>query len=89
MELRVLHIIPYESSRKRMSMIVEMPDGSIRLYCKVRDEEYESNDRVLIVSCWSYMIHQQITLVLWNQLLVKLDHGLKKLSVQWYLDTRC
>lgn len=39
MELRVLHIIPYESSRKRMSVIVEMPDGSIRLYCKVRDEK--------------------------------------------------
>ena len=36
MEIRVLHIIPYESSRKRMSMIVEMPSGEILLLCKVR-----------------------------------------------------
>ena len=37
MELRVLHVIPYESSRKRMSMVVQMPDGSILLYCKGAD----------------------------------------------------
>ena len=36
-ELRVLHVIPYESSRKRMSMVVQMPDGSIVLYCKGAD----------------------------------------------------
>lgn len=36
-ELRVLHVIPYESSRKRMSMVVQMPDGSILLYCKGAD----------------------------------------------------
>ena len=36
-ELRVLHIIPYESSRKRMSIVVQMPDGSIALYCKGAD----------------------------------------------------
>ena len=35
MEIHVLHIIPYESSRKRMSMIVEMPNGEILLLCKV------------------------------------------------------
>ena len=34
-ELRILHVIPYESSRKRMSVIVQMPDGSICLYVKV------------------------------------------------------
>lgn len=33
--LRVLHVIPYESSRKRMSMIVQFEDGSIYLYAKV------------------------------------------------------
>ena len=33
--VRVLHIIPYESSRKRMSIIVELPNGSIVLFCKV------------------------------------------------------
>ena len=36
-ELRVLHVIPYESSRKRMSIVVQMPDGSIVLYCKGAD----------------------------------------------------
>ena len=34
-ELRILHVIPYESSRKRMSVIVQMPDGSICVYGKV------------------------------------------------------
>ena len=34
-DVRVLHIIPYESSRKRMSIIVELPNGSIVLFCKV------------------------------------------------------
>ena len=34
-ELRILHVIPYESSRKRMSVIVQMPDGSICVYVKV------------------------------------------------------
>ena len=33
--LQVLHVIPYESSRKRMSIIVQFPDGSIYLYTKV------------------------------------------------------
>ena len=33
--LQVLHVIPYESSRKRMSIIVQFPDGSIYLYSKV------------------------------------------------------
>ena len=37
MEVRVLHVIPYESSRKRMSMIVELPDGRLVLFCKVRE----------------------------------------------------
>ena len=37
MEVRVLHVIPYESSRKRMSMIVELPDGHLVLFCKVRE----------------------------------------------------
>ena len=35
MELRILYVIPYESSRKRMSVIVQMPDGSICVYVKV------------------------------------------------------
>ena len=34
-EVRVLHVIPYESSRKRMSVIVQLMDGSIYLYSKV------------------------------------------------------
>ena len=34
-DIRVLHIIPYESSRKRMSMIAQLPDGSIYLFSKV------------------------------------------------------
>ena len=37
LEVRVLHVIPYESSRKRMSMIVELPDGHLVLFCKVRE----------------------------------------------------
>lgn len=37
-EVRVLHVIPYESSRKRMSVIVQMPDNSICIYVKVRVE---------------------------------------------------
>lgn len=35
-EVRILHIIPYESSRKRMSVIVELPNGSLVLFCKVK-----------------------------------------------------
>ena len=35
MALRILYVIPYESSRKRMSVIVQMPDGSICVYVKV------------------------------------------------------
>ena len=38
MEVRVVHVIPYESSRKRMSMIVELPDGRLVLFCKVSEE---------------------------------------------------
>ena len=34
-EVRVLHVIPYESSRKRMSVIVQLMNGSIYLYSKV------------------------------------------------------
>lgn len=34
-QIRVLHVIPYESSRKRMSVIVQLMDGSIYLYSKV------------------------------------------------------
>ena len=34
-QIRVLHVIPYESSRKRMSMIVQFEDGSIYLFSKV------------------------------------------------------
>ena len=34
-EVRILQVIPYESSRKRMSVIVEMPDGSINVFIKV------------------------------------------------------
>ena len=34
-ELRILHVIPYESSRKRMSVIVQMPDGSLLVFAKV------------------------------------------------------
>ena len=35
LEMRVLYVIPYESSRKRMSIIVQMPDDSICIYVKV------------------------------------------------------
>ena len=35
MEIRILYIIPYESSRKRMSMIVQMPDGHLLVLVKV------------------------------------------------------
>ena len=34
-ELRILHVIPYESSRKRMSVIVQMPDGRLLVFAKV------------------------------------------------------
>ena len=34
-EVRILHVIPYKSSRKRMSIIVQMPDDSICIYVKV------------------------------------------------------
>ena len=34
-EVRILHVIPYESSRKRMSTVVQMPDGRIVLFAKV------------------------------------------------------
>lgn len=33
----VLNILEFNSSRKRMSVIVRMPDGSIRLFCKGAD----------------------------------------------------
>ena len=55
-DIRVLHIIPYESSRKRMSMIVQLPDGSIYLFSKVLFILFLLFYRVLIVSCLNYMI---------------------------------
>ena len=55
-DVRVLHIIPYESSRKRMSMIVQLPDGSIYLFSKVLFILFLLFYRVLIVSCLNYMI---------------------------------
>jgi phospholipid-translocating ATPase len=33
----VLAIMPFTSSRKRMSVVVRMPDGKVRLYCKGAD----------------------------------------------------
>ncbi|XP_046395315.1 probable phospholipid-transporting ATPase IA isoform X5 [Ischnura elegans] len=33
----VLHILEFTSSRKRMSVVVRLPDGRIRLYCKGAD----------------------------------------------------
>ena len=35
LEVRVLYVIPYESSRKRMSTVVQIPDGRIVLFAKV------------------------------------------------------
>lgn len=34
-DVSILHVIPYESSRKRMSVIVQLEDGSIYLFSKV------------------------------------------------------
>lgn len=34
-EVRILHVIPYESSRKRMSVIVQLMNGSIMIFSKV------------------------------------------------------
>ncbi|KAG5183758.1 hypothetical protein JKP88DRAFT_198883 [Tribonema minus] len=33
----VLHVLPFNSDRKRMSVIVRCPDGAIRLFCKGAD----------------------------------------------------
>ena len=64
-DVRVLHIIPYESSRKRMSIIVELPNGSIVLFCKVDSLVFFTLiNRVLIVSCLNCMILLSISHVL-------------------------
>lgn len=64
-DVRVLHIIPYESSRKRMSIIVELPNGSIVLFCKVDSLVFFTLiNRVLIVSCLNCMILLSIIHVL-------------------------
>ena len=64
-DVRVLHIIPYESSRKRMSIIVELPNGSIVLFCKVDSLVFFTLiHRVLIVSCLNCMILLSIIHVL-------------------------
>ena len=64
-DIRVLHIIPYESSRKRMSIIVELPNGSIVLFCKVDSLVFFTLiNRVLIVSCLNCMILLSIIHVL-------------------------
>ena len=59
MEVLVLHIIPYESSRKRMSMIVEMADGSIYLFTKVRSTISfflaNNQSRALTAFCWNFV----------------------------------
>ena len=34
MPIKVLYSIPFSSERKRMSTIVKLPDGSVRLFCK-------------------------------------------------------
>lgn len=82
MEVRVLHVIPYESSRKRMSMIVELPDGRLVLFCKVGKEKW-MNDRALTVCCWSFMILNRTIRVLLNRSLVRLERGQKRRSVRW------
>ena len=33
----VLNVLEFTSTRKRMSVVVRMPDGNIRLYCKGAD----------------------------------------------------
>ena len=35
-EYELLAVLEFNSTRKRQSVIVREPDGSIRLYCKVR-----------------------------------------------------
>lgn len=35
--LQILHLIPYSQKRKRMSVVVQHPDGSIFVYCKGAD----------------------------------------------------
>lgn len=34
-DIQILHIIPYESSRKRMSVIAQLPNGSVVMFAKV------------------------------------------------------
>jgi len=34
MPIKVLYSIPFSSERKRMSTIVKLSDGSVRLFCK-------------------------------------------------------
>jgi Cation transport ATPase (P-type) len=36
-QYEILHILPFNSDRKRMSLICACPDGAIRLYCKGAD----------------------------------------------------
>lgn len=35
-EYELLQVLEFNSTRKRQSVIVRQPDGSVRLYCKVR-----------------------------------------------------
>ncbi|CAI8492867.1 unnamed protein product [Hanseniaspora opuntiae] len=48
LEYELLNIIEFNSTRKRMSAIFKMPDGSIKLYCKGADtvilERLDNND---------------------------------------------
>lgn len=37
-EYELLAVLEFNSTRKRQSVIVRMPDGCIRLYCKVRQK---------------------------------------------------
>jgi magnesium-transporting ATPase (P-type) len=36
-QYEILHILPFNSDRKRMSLLCACPDGAVRLYCKGAD----------------------------------------------------
>ena len=35
-EYELLAVLEFNSTRKRQSVVIRQPDGSIRIYCKVR-----------------------------------------------------
>ncbi|KAM7452645.1 hypothetical protein BLSTO_06619 [Blastocystis sp. subtype 1] len=77
-ELRILYVIPYESSRKRMSVIVQMPNGRLLVFAKV----------ARTASCWSCTTPTAMTSGGGRRSPARWASGQRRRSARWCSGTR-